>query len=73
MALFNQGEPVPTSNTRLVPCMECQGAVSKKTEVCPHCGARIKQGRTGELATIIFVLGILYVIGEIISNITRSR
>ncbi len=30
-----------TGNKRLMPCKDCENSISKKAEVCPHCGLRL--------------------------------
>jgi predicted amidophosphoribosyltransferase len=33
-------ETAKTGNKRLMPCKDCGNSISKKAEVCPHCGVR---------------------------------
>ena len=33
-------EPAKQANKRMMPCKDCGSSISKKAEVCPHCGVR---------------------------------
>lgn len=40
----------------LIKCKECGGEVSKKAEICPHCGAKQKRKTIGLFSAIILII-----------------
>ena len=67
MAIFSKGETDGSQRPELVACDDCGQPVSKKAEVCPHCGRRIRGSRTDQLAIIIFVLMLLSLVAAFFS------
>lgn len=61
-----------SEESNLVQCPDCEQGVSKKAEVCPHCGRRIRGSRTDQVATVLFVLIILGAIMELLSTVMNS-
>jgi len=55
----------------LIKCKECRKEVSTKAEVCPHCGARIKE-KTGYLSYIIVGTFLVLILSALFSNDTDS-
>lgn len=56
MATFSSVEP---QNPNVVACKDCHEPISRKAEVCPHCGRRYHLSRTDVVATILIVLFVI--------------
>jgi len=55
----------------LIKCEECKKEISTKADVCPHCGARIKE-KTGCLSYIIVGTFLFLVLGVLFNNGTEK-
>jgi uncharacterized paraquat-inducible protein A len=50
----------------LEPCTDCGNLISDEAEVCPHCGKRHRLSRTDQIATVMFIVFVAFVMFEFV-------
>ncbi|MDQ0890680.1 putative OB-fold protein [Paenibacillus sp. V4I9] len=48
-----------TGNKRMMPCKDCGNSISKKAEVCPHCGVRHNTHPVVFYNVIMIIIGLI--------------